>query len=227
MRPRRIVRDEAALGELHIAHKSNANWRLEACILCPSLALQASTRGVFGKIALTKAFPLASLSPMDNNKTRNKSIPYLSLCGAIGFAVSVIALTILEMMYTPEPSKEAQQAHVLHVMICVLLASWSSIVSLITAWCPVILGGDRRPLYWVVPLVLGWIVFVQLFDWTSLVPHGPKAGVPEAQSLRLELNSPASKHVRHPRGRSGEDRRRHSDRLIVRLKLTHGLELSR
>jgi hypothetical protein len=36
------VRDEAAVGELHIAHKSNANWRLEACTLCPSLALQAS-----------------------------------------------------------------------------------------------------------------------------------------------------------------------------------------
>jgi hypothetical protein len=36
------VRDEAALGELHIAHKSNANWQLEACTLCPSLAIQAS-----------------------------------------------------------------------------------------------------------------------------------------------------------------------------------------
>ena len=41
-RQRRIVRDEAALGELRIPHKSNAKWRLEACTLGPSLALQAS-----------------------------------------------------------------------------------------------------------------------------------------------------------------------------------------
>jgi hypothetical protein len=109
---------------------------------------------------------------MDNNKTDNKPFPYLSLCGAIGFAVSVIVLTILEMVHTPESSMAAQQTRVLSVMLCVLLASWSSIVSLITAWCPIILGGDRRPLFWVVPLILGWFVFVELFDWTSLVPHG-------------------------------------------------------
>jgi hypothetical protein len=36
------VRDEAALGELRIPHKSNAKWRLEACTLGPLLAIQAS-----------------------------------------------------------------------------------------------------------------------------------------------------------------------------------------
>jgi len=117
--------------------------------------------------------PLASLSPMDHNKFGNRSIPYLSLCGAIGFSVSVLALTILEMAQTPDSSVAVRKTRVLNVMVCVLLASWSSIVSLITAWCPVILGGDRRPLFWVIPLILGWFVFVQWFDWTSLVPHGP------------------------------------------------------
>jgi pteridine reductase len=39
-----MVRDEAALGELRIPHKSNDKWRLEACTLGPSLALQASIR---------------------------------------------------------------------------------------------------------------------------------------------------------------------------------------
>ena len=103
----------------------------------------------------------------------NKPIPYLSLCGAIGFAVSLIALMILEMAHTSESSMAAQRTRLLTVMICMLLASWSSVVSLVTAWCPVILAGDRRPLLWVVPLLLGWIVFVQLFDWTSLLPHSP------------------------------------------------------
>ena len=109
---------------------------------------------------------------MDNNKTGKKPFPYVSLCGAIGFAVSMIALAILEMVYAPESSTVARQARVLSVMICMLLALWSSIVSLITAWCPIILGSDRRPLFWVVPLILGWILFVELFDWTSLIPHG-------------------------------------------------------
>jgi hypothetical protein len=113
---------------------------------------------------------------MDNNQNHNnaeyKSIPYLSLSGAVGFAVSLIALALLEMVRPTEPSITVQQTRVVNVMLCVLLAGWSSIISLITAWCPVILGGDRRPLIWVVPLVLGWIVFVQLFDWTSLLPQG-------------------------------------------------------
>jgi len=105
---------------------------------------------------------------MVNNKTGRKPFPYLSLGGAIGFVVSVIALMILEMVHTPGTSMAAQRTHVLGVMICVLMASWASIVSLITAWCPIILGGDRRPLFWVVPLILGWFAFVELSDWTSL-----------------------------------------------------------
>jgi hypothetical protein len=109
---------------------------------------------------------------MDNDKTGNKPFPYLSLYGAIGCAVSVIALTILGLGRTPASSMAAQQTRIVSAMICMLLASWSSIVSLITAWCPIILGGDRRPWYWVVPLILGWIVFAEWFDWTSLVPHG-------------------------------------------------------
>jgi hypothetical protein len=115
----------------------------------------------------------AWVSPMDNFKTSTKRFPYLSLYGTIGFGISVTALIILEMMQSPEPSKEVRQTRVLSVMLCMLCASWSSIISLVTAWCPVILGADRRPLYWVVPLVLAWIVFVQLFDWTSLVPPRP------------------------------------------------------
>jgi hypothetical protein len=41
-RQRRIVRDEAALGEPHEARESNADQRLDACTRCPSLARQAS-----------------------------------------------------------------------------------------------------------------------------------------------------------------------------------------
>jgi hypothetical protein len=45
-RQRRIVRDGAAIGKPDNAHKSNANWRLEACTHCPSLALQASISSI-------------------------------------------------------------------------------------------------------------------------------------------------------------------------------------
>jgi len=119
-------------------------------------------------LAIWTAFAL-----MENKKTSNKPIPYLSLCGAIGFAVSIIALTILERVDSHESSIDAQQMRVLKVMVCMLLASWSSIVSLVTAWCPIILGGDRRPLFWVIPLILGWIVFGQLYDWSWVVPNRP------------------------------------------------------
>jgi hypothetical protein len=47
-----MVRGEAALGEPHEAHKSNADRRLEACIHCPSLALQAS---ILATLQLQKA----------------------------------------------------------------------------------------------------------------------------------------------------------------------------
>jgi hypothetical protein len=109
----------------------------------------------------------------NTNTIAKKPLPYVSLCGAIGFAVSVITLTILELLHASEASVSDQQTRVLYVMFCLLVACWSSIVSLITAWCPIILGGDRRPWLWVVPLILGWMVFVQWFDWASLVPHRP------------------------------------------------------
>jgi hypothetical protein len=102
-----------------------------------------------------------------------KPIPYLSLCGALGFALSMIAFAILELTQVAEPNLASQRTRVLYVMLCVLLAAWSSIVSLITAWCPIILGGDRRPWFWVLPLLLGWTIFFQVFDWRSLLPHGP------------------------------------------------------
>ena len=110
---------------------------------------------------------------MNKNQTGNKPMPYFSLCGAIGFAASIIALIVREIVHTPESTMAAQRPRILNVMLCLLLASWSSIVSLVTAWCPVILAGDRRPLFWVVPLLFGWIVFVELFDWTSLAPQRP------------------------------------------------------
>jgi hypothetical protein len=48
------VHDKPALGELHEARKSNANQRLEACILCPLLTQQASilTRITTSKLAI-------------------------------------------------------------------------------------------------------------------------------------------------------------------------------
>jgi hypothetical protein len=52
------VRDETALGEPHEARKSKANWRLEACTLCPSLALQAS---ILPKSATSKLAIQASI----------------------------------------------------------------------------------------------------------------------------------------------------------------------
>ena len=105
------------------------------------------------------------------NKKCHKPIPYLSLSGAVGFALSLIALTFFEMTHISEPHTAADSARVVKVMVCVLLASLSSIVSIITALCPLILGHDRRPLIWVVPLLLGWLLFLQLFDWRSLVTH--------------------------------------------------------
>lgn len=109
---------------------------------------------------------------MNHNKPAKRSFPYVSLFGAIGFAGSVIALAVLEILHSGDASVSAHKTRLLKLMIIALLASWSTIVSLVTAWCPIILGGDRRPWLWVVPLVLGWIALVQLFDWTSLVPDG-------------------------------------------------------
>ncbi len=103
------------------------------------------------------------------NKNHHGPIPYVSLGGAVGFALSLIALTCFEMTPISEPHAAVDRARVVKVMVCVLFASLSSIVSIITALCPLILGHDRRPLIWVVPLLLGWLVFLQLFDWRSLV----------------------------------------------------------
>ncbi len=103
------------------------------------------------------------------NRNRNKPIPYISLSGAVGFALSLMALTFVEMTHGSESYLVADSARAVKVMVCVLFASLSSIVSIITALCPLILGHDRRPLFWVVPLLLGWLLFLQLFDWRSLV----------------------------------------------------------
>lgn len=109
--------------------------------------------------------------PVEDKKAAPKSFPYLSLGGAIGSGAFVIALLVLEQVYASGSFASTHRTRVLSAMVCLLLASWSSIVSLITAWCPIILGGDRRPLYWVVPLILGWLAFVEGFDWRSLALH--------------------------------------------------------
>ena len=115
----------------------------------------------------------ASFVPSMDKKTERKRIPLLSLSGAIGFALAMIVLVALESLQATEPSIAARKTRVVAVMCCTLFAAWSSIVSLITAWCPIILGGDRRPWLWVAPLLLGWVVFVYWFDLASLLPPRP------------------------------------------------------
>ena len=102
---------------------------------------------------------------MKNGET---PFPYLSMYGAIGFVASVLALAILELTLGRD-STASPKTRMAYVMICLLLAGWSSVVSLITAWCPIILGGDRRPWIWVIALIVGWIAFLTWFDIESLV----------------------------------------------------------
>ena len=101
------------------------------------------------------------------DRQNSKPFPHVSLFGAVGFALSLLVLVSLETLHTAPPHER-----IVRVMLCILLASTSSIVSIGAALCPIILGGDRRPLRWVVPLLVGWMVFLQLFDWRSLVGGG-------------------------------------------------------
>lgn len=109
---------------------------------------------------------------VDEESSSKKRFPMLSFLSAIGFAGSIVVLLVLEATLELDTTAD-QQSRVMYVMACLLSAGWSSIVSLITAWCPIILGRDRRPIAWVIPQVLAWLLFVQLYDWTSLVPDLP------------------------------------------------------
>jgi len=73
----------------------------------------------------------------------------------------VIALTILEMTHDPEPFA-VDGAHVVKMMVCVLLASLSSVVSISTALYPLIQIRDHRPRIWVIPLLLVGVVAAAL-----------------------------------------------------------------
>lgn len=101
----------------------------------------------------------------------NRPFPLLSLSGALVTAVAIIALGFIQAMPLASESMADRQTRVFYVMLGMLIAFLASSVSLVTAWCPIILGRDKRPWYWVAPLVVGWLAFVQVFDWRWILPE--------------------------------------------------------
>jgi hypothetical protein len=75
---------------------------------------------------------------------------------AVGFALAVLLLAVLEATHTKtDPVIPSDNERVLKLMVCVLLAVQTSLISLITA-IPALLKRDWWPLAWLVPLVVGW-----------------------------------------------------------------------
>jgi hypothetical protein len=93
-----------------------------------------------------------------------------SLMCALGFPASLVLLGILEATHTPEPLMAADNTRVVKVGGCVLLAAIFSVLSGIMACLP-LSRGRFWPLTWLSLLTLGWIAFVNFYDWASLVPQ--------------------------------------------------------
>ena len=85
-----------------------------------------------------------------------------SLAAALGFVFSLALLGILEATHTPDPLMAHDNGRVAKVMLSVALAAACSTVSLITAARNVSYG-DWWPLAWLVPLAIGWYVFIDFW----------------------------------------------------------------
>lgn len=98
---------------------------------------------------------------------RARSSFWVSFWSAIGFAVAVVILIVIARFSPPTRWSTIDTGnYVGKVMLCVFAAAFSSIVSVICAVHPV-MQRDRRPLLWLFPLMMGWILLFVLFDWAG------------------------------------------------------------
>ncbi len=91
-----------------------------------------------------------------------------SLVCALGFPLSLVLLAILDAAHTPEPLMASDNTRIAKVCGCVLLAAMFSVFSGVMAGLP-LSRGNFWPLMWLSSLAVGWIVFMSLYDWGSLV----------------------------------------------------------
>jgi len=85
----------------------------------------------------------------------------------MGFPLALLLLLILERTHVP-PDTAADNERIMKVLLCVVLAATVSIASVITAIAPIVFQRNWRPLWWLIPLGLGWVIFFSLYDWSSL-----------------------------------------------------------
>ncbi len=89
-----------------------------------------------------------------------------SLTGAVGFVLAVLLLAVLEATHTKaDPITIGDNERVGKLMLCVVLAAATSIVSLVTGVYP-LTKGDWWPLAWLGPLVLGWALLLRYLLFT-------------------------------------------------------------
>jgi uncharacterized membrane protein len=93
----------------------------------------------------------------------------VSLGGAIGFALALALLAVLEATHgKADPMIAADNERVAKVLLSVLLAAGASIVSVVYAVHPV-LKGNWRPVIWLAAVAAGWVALAAIFDFRSLL----------------------------------------------------------
>ena len=105
---------------------------------------------------------------VDGGDPPRPPFPFFSCLAAIFGGMGLLALVLLEVLWSPVGTAQ-QQVYLSAIVLGALIAGLGTMATLVTAWCPIILGGDRRPWIWVVPLVLAWFVFSVRYDWRSLL----------------------------------------------------------
>src|SRR6266446_3775843 len=94
---------------------------------------------------------------------------WVSLGGAIGFALAVALLVVLEATHQKaDPLIAGDNERVGKVMLSVLLAVGTSIISVVYAILPVS-KGNWRPFIWLAVVAGGWVALAAIFDLRRLL----------------------------------------------------------
>ena len=94
---------------------------------------------------------------------------WVSLGGAIGFALALALLAVVEATHQKaDPLIAGDNERVGKVMLSVLLAAGTSIISVVYAILPVS-KGNWRPLIWLAGVAVGWIALAAIFDLRPLL----------------------------------------------------------
>jgi len=87
---------------------------------------------------------------------------------SLGFPLGLLMLWVFEATHTPDPAMTADHAQAGKLLLSVLIAAGATAGALVTGCVPLAFG-DRRPLWWLIPMALGWCAFLTLYDWRSLL----------------------------------------------------------